>query len=54
MSKKYTAPEFAALHTKSAVRVAAHLRGGAGKHDSRPNRQRTRADAKRAAMRDAA
>lgn len=38
---------------RSEGAMAAHLRGGAGKHDSRPNRQRTRATAKRAAMRDA-
>ena len=52
MSAKYNAPEFAALHTKSAVRLDARLRSGAGKHDSRTNRQRTRSDARRAAIRD--
>lgn len=38
---------------RSPGAMAAHLRGGAGKHDPRPNRQRTRQAAFRAALRDA-
>ena len=53
MRKKYEAPEFAAMRTGSRVRRDAHLRGGAGAHDPRPNRQRSRGDARRAAIREA-
>lgn len=38
---------------RSEGAMAAHLRGGGGKHDSRPARQRTRATQLRAALRDA-
>lgn len=51
MAKKHKAPEFAAMRTSSPGAKAAHLRSGAGKHDSRPNRQRTRGAAKAAAIR---
>lgn len=51
MAKKIKCPEFAATRTGSPGALAAHLRGGAGKHDPRPNRQRTRAAAKAAAIR---
>lgn len=50
MAKKHRAPEMTAMRTSSPGAKAALLRGGAGKHDSRPNRQRTRATQKRAAM----
>lgn len=53
MAKKTKAPEFAAMRTSSPGAKAAILRGGAGKHDARPNRQRTRTDQKRAAIRAA-
>lgn len=42
----------AAQRTGSPVALEAHLRSGAGKHDNRPSRQRTRGDAKRAAIRE--
>ena len=42
----------AAWNGRSQGALAAHLRGGAGKHDPRPNRQRTRATSLRAALRD--
>jgi len=38
--------------SRSLVTVAAITRSGAGKHDSRPRRRRSRGDAKRAAIRD--
>lgn len=38
---------------RSMGAMAANLRGGAGKHDPRPNRQRTRQTSLRAALRDA-
>lgn len=53
MAKKHQAPEFAAMRTSSPGAKAALLRGGAGKHDPRPNRQRTRGQAKRAAIKAA-
>jgi hypothetical protein len=50
MAKKYKAPEFTAMRTSSPGAKAALLRSGAGKHDPRPNRLRTRSTAKRAAI----
>lgn len=40
----------AAMRTSSPGAKAALLRSGAGKHDPRPNRQRTRSAQKRAAI----
>lgn len=52
-TRKYQAPEFAAMSTGSRVRRDAFLRGGAGTHDPRPHRQRSRGDGRRAAIKDA-
>lgn len=41
------------IESRSTVGLGMILRGGAGKHDARPNRQRTRQTAMRAALRDA-
>lgn len=49
-SKKHKAPEFAAMRTRQPEVVAMLARQGGGKHDSRPNRQRTRSAARRAAI----
>ena len=49
--KKYRAPELAAMHTPQPQVVAMLTRQGGGKHDTRPNRQRTRAAARSAAIR---
>lgn len=53
MAKKTLPPEFAAMRTSSPGAKAALLRSGGGKHDPRPRRERTRATAKRAALRGA-
>lgn len=45
------APKPAAMRTAQPEVVAMITRQGGGKHDSRPNRQRTRSAARRAAIR---